>query len=64
MRNDDYCRRQAQDAREFAEKTLRPEDKAAWLRIAHSWLSLVTTATPGVLTSNQEALDTPGNAAR
>ena len=38
---DDYYRRQARDAEHQAQRAVSPVDRAAWLRLAHQWLSLV-----------------------
>ena len=41
MSNDDDYRKQATDAQQMADRSIRPLDKAAWLRIAQSWLRLI-----------------------
>jgi len=41
MRRVDEYRRYANEAQEFAELALCEEDKARWLRIAKSWLSIL-----------------------
>jgi hypothetical protein len=48
MSNFDYYRRQASEAQAQADRALRPDDRAAWLRIARSWLELlpIRKATP------------------
>ena len=42
--NDDYYRRQADEAQVQADRSLRADDRAAWLRIAQSWLNLLRAA--------------------
>ena len=42
MANDeDEYRRQAEEAKRWADKVISPHDKAAWLRVAQGWLDLV-----------------------
>jgi len=41
MRRVDEYRRYANEAQDFAELALCEEDKAGWLRIAKSWLSIL-----------------------
>jgi hypothetical protein len=43
---DDYYRRQAQDAEHWAERAIQPSDRAAWLRIAQNWPSLLRHKPP------------------
>ena len=52
MSDDDYFRRQASDAQKQADRSLSGVDRASWLRIAQSWLSLIR----GKLTA-EEAFD-------
>ncbi len=42
MSQDDDYRRYASEAQYLAEHTNNPADKAAWLRIAQSWLGLLS----------------------
>jgi hypothetical protein len=37
-------RKQAEEAREQAAKSVSPLDKEAWLRVAEEWLKLATSA--------------------
>jgi hypothetical protein len=39
---DDFYRRQAHDAQVHAQRAASAEDRASWLRLAQSWLALVT----------------------
>ena len=41
MDQDDEFRRQAAEAQQWADRTVSENDRAAWLRIAQSWLGLV-----------------------
>jgi hypothetical protein len=41
MQDHDYYRRQAAEAEAQAKRARNPEDKAAWLRLARDWLSLL-----------------------
>ena len=41
MSTDDEYRKQAADAQALADRASRATDKAAWLRIAQGWLSLI-----------------------
>ena len=36
------CRKRAAEAQAMAEKTVSAVDKAAWLKVAQGWLSLIT----------------------
>jgi hypothetical protein len=38
---DDFYRQQAQEAERLADRALLADDRAAWLRLAQSWLKLV-----------------------
>jgi hypothetical protein len=40
MSNADEYRKQAEDARQMAARSLKEEDKAFWLRLAEDWLKL------------------------
>ena len=40
MKDDEY-RRESKDAHDLADRALNDRDRAAWLRIAKAWLSLV-----------------------
>jgi hypothetical protein len=40
MNDADRYRKQAEDARQMAAKSVSPLDKATWLRIAEDWLRL------------------------
>ena len=42
MSNDDYYRQQASDAQTQADRALGDADRAAWLRIAQSWMALIS----------------------
>jgi len=42
-RDDSFYRRQADDALSHADRATNPADRAAWLRLAEEWLSLVRT---------------------
>ena len=53
MSDDDYYRRQAGEAQAHADRAIRSADRAAWLRIARSWLELL----PIRKASPQEAFD-------
>ena len=46
-------RRYSEEAEKQAERALREEDRASWLRIAQSWLRLI----PARRMSSQEAID-------
>jgi len=37
-------RKQAEEARQYAESAINPFDKEAWLRIAEEWLKLALSA--------------------
>jgi hypothetical protein len=37
-------RKQAEEARQHAERAISPLDKEAWLRVADEWLKLAETA--------------------
>jgi hypothetical protein len=41
MDRDEEFRRNAAEAQRFADKAKRDEDRAAWLRVAQGWLSLL-----------------------
>jgi hypothetical protein len=39
--DDDYYRRQVADAQDHANRAIRDDDRASWLRIAQSWMALI-----------------------
>ena len=39
---DEYYRQQAHDAERHAQRAVSPNDRATWLRLAQSWLGLVS----------------------
>jgi hypothetical protein len=41
MNQDDHYRRQAAAAQRWADKAKTDHDRAAWLRVAQGWLSLI-----------------------
>jgi hypothetical protein len=41
MKNNNEYRRRAADAQRKANKARNADDRAAWLRVAHGWLSLI-----------------------
>lgn len=43
---DEYYRQQAHDAEVHAARAASPDDRATWLRLAQSWLALVTRRAP------------------
>jgi hypothetical protein len=43
--DEDYYRREAADAQRHADRARSESDRAAWLRIAQSWLSLIEATT-------------------
>jgi hypothetical protein len=43
--SDDYYRQQAQDAQAQADRSRNDLDRASWLRIAQSWLGLISRRT-------------------
>ncbi len=42
MDKDDEYRKQAGDARVMADRAMSPLDREAWLRIAQSWMALIS----------------------
>lgn len=60
MNKADEYRRHARDAQELTDKSLRPSDKAAWLRIAQSWLRLLRSDGPTPEQRFDEAAKTQG----
>ncbi len=38
---ENYYRRQAKDAQAHANRAIRADDRAAWLRLARGWLELI-----------------------
>ena len=46
MSSDEYYRQQAKDAQQLADKAQNDGDRASWLRIAQSWLSLLSKGAP------------------
>jgi hypothetical protein len=40
-------RKQAEEARQYAEKAISPLDKEAWLRVAGEWIKLAESAERG-----------------
>jgi hypothetical protein len=53
MDRDEEFRRNAAEAQRCADKAKRDEDRAAWLRVAQGWLSLL----PGRRLTAQERFD-------
>jgi hypothetical protein len=41
MSKSDEYRRNADECRRMASRTQKPEDEAAWLRLAYSWLKML-----------------------
>ena len=41
MSGDDEFRKRAAEAQDWADKAKSEEDRAAWLRVVHGWLSLI-----------------------
>jgi hypothetical protein len=42
--SNEYYFQQATEARQMADRAISAEDRAAWLRIAQSWLDLIKEA--------------------
>jgi hypothetical protein len=61
MSDDDHFLRKAADAQAWAEKAQTPESRAAWLKLAQTWLSLVgrPTSSPGESNISRSGADTP-----
>ena len=47
MSSDDYFRKQAGEAQQQADRSISDLDRASWLRIAQSWLSLIRVKLTG-----------------
>ena len=47
MSSDDYYRKQAGEAQQQADRSISDLDRASWLRIAQSWLSLIRVKLTG-----------------
>jgi hypothetical protein len=62
MDRDDEYRRQAAEAQSWADRTVSHSDKAAWLRIAQGWLSLVRRPTPTPTPTAEETFDVDADA--
>ena len=60
MNRDDECRRNAADAQKQSEGAKSIDDKAAWLRIAQGWLSMVRKPKPTDAVKFQQAVDQHG----
>jgi hypothetical protein len=50
---DDQYRKQAREAQDWADRTISATDKESWLRIAQSWLALISKPKP----TEQETFD-------
>ena len=44
MGDSDQYRKQAEDARQLAARSVRPDDEAFWLRMAEDWAKLARSA--------------------